>query len=161
MTAMLECRKLTKLYGVVVGVNDLTLELEPGVHGLLGPNGAGKSTLIKLITGQLQPTAGSIRVFDQDPWNNPRFLSRIGYCPEHDAFWTFLLSLPHSIRALQLGLYDVGGRVEVLGLQGEMGDVIDNLTSDDSPIRAALWLAGISLLCLLLLLRRVDAPTRI
>jgi len=90
MTTLLECRSLTKLYGVVIGVNDLSLELEPGVHGLLGPNGAGKSTLIKLITGQLRPTEGQIRVFDQNPWNNPGLLSRIGYCPEHDAFWKFL-----------------------------------------------------------------------
>ena len=90
MTAILECRDLTKLYGVVVGVNDLSVELAPGVHGLLGPNGAGKSTLIKLITGQLAPTEGSIRVFGENPWNNPRLLNRIGYCPEHDAFWSFL-----------------------------------------------------------------------
>jgi len=89
MAALLGCHELTKLYGVVVGVNDLTLDLEPGVHGLLGPNGAGKSTLIKLITGQLRPTEGTIRVFGEDPWNNPRLLNRIGYCPEHDAFWSF------------------------------------------------------------------------
>lgn len=89
MTAMLSCSELTKLYGVVVGVNDLTFDLEPGVHGLLGPNGAGKSTFIKLMTGQLQPTQGSIRVFGEDPWNNPQLLNRIGYCPEHDAFWMF------------------------------------------------------------------------
>jgi len=90
MTALLDCRSLTKLYGFVIGVNDLSLQLEPGVHGLLGPNGAGKSTLIKLITGQLRPTEGAIRVFGEDPWNNPGLLRRIGYCPEHDAFWKFL-----------------------------------------------------------------------
>jgi len=90
MAVLLDCRSVTKLYGVVIGVNDLSLQLEPGVHGLLGPNGAGKSTLIKLITGQLRPTEGVIRVFGEDPWNNPGLLKRIGYCPEHDAFWTFL-----------------------------------------------------------------------
>ena len=63
MTILFDFRSVTKLYGVVIGVNDLSLELEPGVHGLLGPNGAGKSTLIKLITGQLRPTEGTIRVF--------------------------------------------------------------------------------------------------
>ena len=88
--SLLECQGLTKLYGVILGVNDLSLSLEPGVHGLLGPNGAGKSTLIKLITGQLRPTEGTIRVMGEDPWNNPGLLRRIGYCPEHDAFWRFL-----------------------------------------------------------------------
>jgi ABC-2 type transport system ATP-binding protein len=90
MTYLLECRSMTKLYGIVIGVNDLDLELKPGVHGLLGPNGAGKSTLIKLITGQLKPTEGEIRVMGESPWNNPKLLSRIGYCPEHDAFWKSL-----------------------------------------------------------------------
>ncbi len=90
MAPLLECRSLTKLYGVIIGVNTLSLELEPGVHGLLGPNGAGKSTLIKLITGQLRPTEGSIRVFGEDPWNNASVAKRVGYCPEHDAFWRFL-----------------------------------------------------------------------
>lgn len=93
MTALLECDGLTKLYGVVMGVNDLSFELEPGIHGLLGPNGAGKSTFIKLITGQLRPTEGRIRVFGENPWNNPQLLGRMGYCPEHDAFWNSLTGL--------------------------------------------------------------------
>jgi ABC-2 type transport system ATP-binding protein len=106
MTALLECRSVTKLYGVVIGVNDLTLELEPGVHGLLGPNGAGKSTLIKLITGQLRPTEGAIRVLGEDPWNNPRLLRHLGYCPEHDAFWKFLTG--HQFVATLAGLSGLG-----------------------------------------------------
>jgi ABC-2 type transport system ATP-binding protein len=93
MAAFLECDRLTKLYGVIMGVNDLSFELEPGIHGLLGPNGAGKSTFIKMILGQLRPTEGRIRVFGEDPWNNPSLLGRIGYCPEHDAFWGFLTGL--------------------------------------------------------------------
>ena len=78
-----------------------------------------------------------------------------------DSGWTFLVSLPHSIRALQLGLYDVGGQVEALGIQVRPGGPIEELMTDNSPTRAALWLAAVSVLCLLLLLRRVDAPTRI
>ncbi len=106
MTALLDCRSVTKLYGVVIGLNDLSLELEPGVHGLLGPNGAGKSTLIKLITGQLRPTEGQIRVFDENPWNNPGLLKRIGYCPEHDAFWNFLSG--HQFVSTLAGLSGMG-----------------------------------------------------
>jgi len=87
MGTLLTALSLTKLYGVVIGVNDMTLDLEPGVIGLLGPNGAGKSTLIKLITGQLVPTEGTLQVFGEAPWNNPRVLRRLGLCPEQDAFY--------------------------------------------------------------------------
>jgi ABC-2 type transport system ATP-binding protein len=87
---LLELNSLTKLYGVVLGVNDITLTLPPGVHGLLGPNGAGKSTLMKLITGQMQPTEGTIRVYGQNPWGNIPLLRRIGLCPEQDALYRFM-----------------------------------------------------------------------
>ena len=109
MAPLLECRSVTKLYGVVIGVNDLSLELEPGVHGLLGPNGAGKSTLIKLMTGQLRPTEGEIRIFGEDPWNAPSVLGRIGYCPEQDAFWTFLTG--HQFVSTLAGMSDMTSSV--------------------------------------------------
>ena len=48
--AMLTLKNVTKLYGTVIGVNDITLSLQPGAYGLLGPNGSGKSTLLKLFT---------------------------------------------------------------------------------------------------------------
>ena len=96
---MLIAKSLTKLYGVVIGVNDVTLEVAPGVVGLLGPNGAGKSTLLKLITGQLKPTEGSIEVLGQRPWGNPAIFRELGFCPEQDSFYDnltahqFVLSL--------------------------------------------------------------------
>lgn len=93
MGSLLEARDLTKLYGVVIGVNDIALELEPGVIGLLGPNGAGKSTLIKLVIGQLRPSEGSIRVFGENPWNNRRLFRRIGICPEQDSFYDQMTAL--------------------------------------------------------------------
>jgi ABC-type transport system involved in multi-copper enzyme maturation permease subunit len=75
--------------------------------------------------------------------------------------WTYLLSLPHTIRALQLGLYDVAERVEVLGIGHQVDDIVASLSSPNPPGRAAAALAVVSVLCLLVLLRRVDAPTRI
>ena len=90
MDALLSARSLTKLYGLVIGVNDVTLDLPRGVRGLLGPNGAGKSTFLKLITGQLRPTEGEALVFGERPWSNPELFRRIGFCPEQDAFWDFL-----------------------------------------------------------------------
>jgi ABC-2 type transport system ATP-binding protein len=93
MGTLLDARSLTKLYGVVIGINDVSLELEPGVVGLLGPNGAGKSTFLKLITGQLKPTEGSLAVLGESPWNNPPLFRRIGFCPEQDAFYEQLSAL--------------------------------------------------------------------
>lgn len=78
---------IAKWYGIVIGLVDVTLELEPGVIGLLGPNGAGKSTFLKLLTGQLPPSQGEVRLFGVDPFRNPAVLSRVGFCPEPDAFY--------------------------------------------------------------------------
>lgn len=81
---MISLAHVTKLYGTVIGVNDVTVELGTGAHGLLGPNGAGKTTLLGLVTGQLRPTMGSVRIFGERPFANPRVLARIGYCPAGD-----------------------------------------------------------------------------
>jgi ABC-2 type transport system ATP-binding protein len=93
MAPLLEARSLTKLYGVVIGVNDVTLSLEPGVIGLLGPNGAGKSTFLKLITGQLRPSEGEITVLGERPFGNTRLFRRIGLCPEQDSFYDQMSAL--------------------------------------------------------------------
>ena len=78
---------LSKWYGQVIGLNDVTLTVPPGITGLLGPNGAGKSTFMKLITGQLQPSKGSITVLGEPIWQNPSAYFRIGFCPEQDKFY--------------------------------------------------------------------------
>ena len=63
MSAILEFKNLTKNYGGIVGLSDVSLSLESGrIIGLLGSNGSGKTTLIKMIAGILQPTYGSITV---------------------------------------------------------------------------------------------------
>ena len=84
---VLAAEHLSKWYGDVSGLNDVTVAIPAGVTGLLGPNGAGKSTFMKLATGQLAPSAGSIRVLGQPIWNNPALYARIGYCPDQDAFY--------------------------------------------------------------------------
>ena len=78
---MIELSHVSKLYGKVIGVNDFTLSLGPGAYGLLGPNGSGKSTLLNLITGQLRPTIGTVRVLGESPCNNAQLYRRLGYCP--------------------------------------------------------------------------------
>ncbi|MCJ7581218.1 MAG: ABC transporter ATP-binding protein [Candidatus Aminicenantes bacterium] len=99
--AVIETEKLSKWYGNVLGLNDVTLKIEPGITGLLGPNGAGKSTFLKLITGQIIPKIGTVKVQGEDIRNNYNLFSMIGFCPEQDAFyddmsgWVFLKNLLH------------------------------------------------------------------
>jgi ABC-2 type transport system ATP-binding protein len=87
---MIEAVHLSKWYGQVIGLNDVSVTIGPGVTGLLGPNGAGKTTLLRLATGQIKPSQGEVRVFGERVWNNRRALARIGFCPEEDAFYDFL-----------------------------------------------------------------------
>jgi ABC-2 type transport system ATP-binding protein len=85
--SLLEARGLSKWYGDVIALNDITLDVDPGVTVLLGPNGAGKTTLFRLAMGLVHPSAGEIRVLDEDPWDNHKLLRRIGYVPDGDAPW--------------------------------------------------------------------------
>jgi len=82
---VIQAKELSHWYGIVMGLNNISFEIGPGLTGLVGPNGAGKSTLIKIITGQLQPSDGELTVFGARPWNNPDVLRCIGFCPEEDA----------------------------------------------------------------------------
>ena len=84
---------LSKWYGQVIGLNDVTLTLPPGVTGLLGPNGAGKSTFMKLVTGQLKPSQGTIQVLGEPIWRNPGIYFRLGFCPEQDSFYERMTGL--------------------------------------------------------------------
>ena len=84
---------LSKWYGQVIGLNDVSVTLPPGITGLLGPNGAGKSTFMKLVTGQLKPSKGSITVLGEPIWRNPGLYTRIGFCPEQDAFYERMTGL--------------------------------------------------------------------
>jgi ABC-2 type transport system ATP-binding protein len=93
MNAVIQAKELSRWYGIVMGLNNVSFEVEPGLTGLVGPNGAGKSTLLQIITGQLQPSSGALTVFGQKPWNNPPLLRRLGFCPEGEA-------VPRELRPL-------------------------------------------------------------
>ena len=90
---------LSKWYGQVIGLNDVSVVVPPGITGLLGPNGAGKSTFMKLITGQLRPSKGSVKVLGEPIWRNPHLYFQIGFCPEQDAFYERMTGL-EWVRAL-------------------------------------------------------------
>ncbi|MGQ0732616.1 MAG: ABC transporter ATP-binding protein [Acidobacteriota bacterium] len=91
--AIVEATHLSKWYGQVSGLNDVTATIPGGITGLLGPNGAGKSTFMKLMTGQLKPSKGTVAVFGQPIWNNPSIFARMGFCPEQDAFYDRMTGL--------------------------------------------------------------------
>lgn len=99
MTPVIEVKNLSRWYGNVLGLSDVTLQIEPGITGLLGPNGAGKSTFLKLITGQIKPNIGSVHISGQKIRNNYSMFEKIGFCPEQDSFydeltgWQFLTGL--------------------------------------------------------------------
>lgn len=103
MDVIFKAEALSKWFGEVVAVNDLSIELGPGITGLLGPNGAGKSTLIRLITGLYRPSRGSIRVFGETPRNNLNVLARIGYCPEGDHFDEEMTGLEFVVWMTRMG----------------------------------------------------------
>jgi ABC-2 type transport system ATP-binding protein len=84
MNAIVQARNLSRFYGIVLGLNDVTFEIRPGITGLVGPNGAGKTTLFRLLLGQIQPSSGTIEVFGASPWNNRQVQARLAYCPESE-----------------------------------------------------------------------------
>ena len=88
--AVIEFRSVSKWYGQVIGLNNLSVRIGRGVTGLLGPNGAGKSTLLQLATGQLRPSQGEVRVLGERPWNNAGLNRRVGLCPEQDAMFEWM-----------------------------------------------------------------------
>lgn len=84
---VLETLAVSRWYGQVIGVNDISVRVSPGVTGLLGLNGAGKSTLFKVMAGQLKPSKGSVHVFGLDLNRNRGLYRRIGFVAEPDALY--------------------------------------------------------------------------
>lgn len=84
---VLKTEKLSKWYGNILGISEISLTLSRGVYGLLGPNGAGKTTFLKIISGQLKPNLGGVRIFNQPVFNNHSLFNTVGFCPEIDAYY--------------------------------------------------------------------------
>jgi ABC-2 type transport system ATP-binding protein len=118
---------VSRWYGNVVAVNDVTMTIGPGVTGLLGPNGAGKSTLIHMMGGFLAPSSGTVTLDGAQVWRNEEIYRHIGLVPEREAMydvvtgWAFVVAnarlhrLPDpeaaARRALDLvEMSDVAGR---------------------------------------------------
>ena len=91
----IEFTNVSRWYGNVVAVNDITMSIGPGVTGLLGPNGAGKSTIMHMIAGFLPPSRGELTIgtarMEQSPsWRNPDIYREVALVPERDSVYAFL-----------------------------------------------------------------------
>ncbi len=84
--SLLFFEQVSKWFGPVLGLNQVTLDLRGGITGLVGANGAGKSTLLRLATGQIRPTLGRVTVRGVDAWDW-RARRLVGYCPDVDVFY--------------------------------------------------------------------------
>ena len=80
---------VSRWYGNVVAVNEISFELAPGITGLLGPNGAGKSTLLHMLAGFLRPSAGEVRSSASRPGGTPSIYRRVGLVPERESVYGF------------------------------------------------------------------------
>lgn len=87
---MIQFTGASRWYGQVIGLNDVTCSIGPGITALLGQNGAGKSTMLRLISGQLRPTTGEVEVFGMEPFANAEVYRKLGYCPEIDNFYEWM-----------------------------------------------------------------------
>nr|WP_202471076.1 ABC transporter ATP-binding protein [Streptomyces sp. SID8377] len=104
---------VSRWFGNVVAVNDVTMTIGPGVTGLLGPNGAGKSTLINMMGGFLAPSAGTVTLDGATVWRNEQVYRHIGIVPEREAMYDFLTAREFVVANAELhGLADAGAAAQ-------------------------------------------------
>jgi ABC-2 type transport system ATP-binding protein len=91
---IVEAENLSRFYGLILGLNNVTFRIHPGITGVVGPNGAGKTTLFRLLMGQIRPSSGSLRVLGGSPWADRAVRAQLAYCPENEA-------VPAGLRPLE------------------------------------------------------------
>jgi ABC-2 type transport system ATP-binding protein len=133
VTNVIAAEHLSKWYGQVIGLNDVTLTVPSGITGLLGPNGAGKSTFMKLVTGQLKPSKGTITVLGEPIWQNPRIYFSLGFCPEQDAFYERMTGLEWVTALVRLN--GIGDR-QAADMAHKALESVDLLDAADKKIGA-------------------------
>ena len=94
--------EVSRWYGNVVAVNDVSFEVGPGITGLLGPNGAGKTTLLHMMAGFLAPSAGRVQLDGSPTWRHPEVYRSIGFVPEREAVHSFLTGRQFVVSSARL-----------------------------------------------------------
>ncbi|MEV7936171.1 ABC transporter ATP-binding protein [Kitasatospora sp. NPDC088264] len=101
--------KVSRWFGNVVAVNDISMTIGPGITGLLGPNGAGKSTLIHMMSGFLSPSSGAVTLDGAPIWRNQQVYRQIGLVPERESMYDYLTGWEFVLANAELhGLADPG-----------------------------------------------------
>jgi ABC-2 type transport system ATP-binding protein len=98
----IELSEVSRWYGNVVAVNEVSFALGAGVTGLLGPNGAGKSTLLHMMAGLLRPSHGDVRIYGQSTWRDPEIYRHVGLVPEREAVHPYLTGWQFALFNAQL-----------------------------------------------------------
>ncbi len=122
----IELTNVSRWYGNVVAVNDVSMTIGPGITGLLGPNGAGKTTLLTMMAGFLAPSRGQLTVGGKPSWRNPGVFRVLGLVPERDSVYAFLTGLDFVRSTARLhGLADADAAARrAIGIV-DMGDAQD------------------------------------
>jgi ABC-2 type transport system ATP-binding protein len=134
MSPVIETTNLSKWYGNVLGLSDVSISIESGITGLLGPNGAGKSTFMKLITGQLKPNIGAVTLNGKPvrAGGSAQF-ARIGFCPEQDAFFDEMSGWQFLTGMLKLQHY---GPSEIEARANQALDIVELVKDKDRAVRS-------------------------
>ncbi len=126
---MIELVGVSRWYGNVVAVNEVSFTVDAGVTGLLGPNGAGKSTILHMVAGLLAPSTGTVTVGGQTSFGNPPVYRQIGLVPEREAVYAFLTG-----REFVRAVANLHGLADVAAATTRAIEAVDMMAAADRAI---------------------------
>ncbi len=119
----IEVDHLSKWYGDVVAVSEVSFTVGPGVTALLGPNGAGKSSILKTLSGLLKPSTGTVKIFGTSVRSNDKLYRKIGVVPESETIYPYLTGREFvRWNAMMFGLPDPDAATERALATADLGD---------------------------------------